>query len=149
MAELDRYQPWLYAAAAYNLLWGSTAIVAPRPMLAALGVETTQVVPWQLVGMLVLVYAPGYWWAARYPESHAHLVAIALAGKILGAAGFVVASASGALPVSFGLTIVANDVVWLLPFSLFLRTSARVAGGWRALLARRLPAGLSSDLRAE
>lgn len=149
MAELDRYRPWLYAAAAYNLVWGLAAIALPRPMLAVLGVEATQVVLWQVIGMFVLVYAPGYWCAARHPERHAHLVAIALAGKTLGAIGFAAAAATGALPLSFGLTVVTNDLVWLLPFGRFLQASARAAGGWHPLLAGRPPAGLSSGLRAE
>jgi hypothetical protein len=38
--------------------------------------------------MFVGIDAPADWWAARDPERHVHLVAIALLGKLAGAAGF-------------------------------------------------------------
>ena len=131
---LNGFRPWFYAAAAYNVAWGTAAIVAPGLMLAELGVDVSPLVVWQLVGMFVLVFAPAYG-GRRRPDRHPHLVAIALTGKVLGAAGFCVGLAAGALPLSFGLTVVTNDLVWILPFAGYLRASARARGGWRALLA--------------
>ena len=132
---LARFRPWLYAAAAYNLAWGSVVVVAPGLFAGLLGRAAASAVLWQVVGMLVLVYAPGYWWAARRPDRHAHLVAVGLLGKLLGPLGFLCAAATGALPVAFGLVIVANDVVWWPAFALYLRAAARLRGGWSALLA--------------
>ena len=82
----------------------------------------------------VLCYAPAYWWVARHPSHHPHLVAIALLGKTLGPLGFLWAASSGTLPLSFGLTIITNDLIWWPPFALYLRAAARARGGWRVLM---------------
>ena len=92
---------------------------------------------WQVVGMFVLLYALAYWWAARAPERHRHLVFIGWLGKIGGPIGFAFGWATGALPASFGLTIVTNDLIWLPAFTLFVRDAVRLSGGWRAFLAGR------------
>ena len=132
---LRRFRPWLYAAALYNVAWGSTAVFAPRPLvsLAVLPAESGVLV--QGLGLLVLVYAPGFWWAARNPARHAHLVAIALLGKSLGVLGFLWAAGRGTLAPAFGFTVASNDLIWLPAFAVYLRAVARAAGGWRALLA--------------
>ena|SRR5438093_2582044 len=116
-------QRWLQTAATYNLCWGCGAVV----LADSLG--------WKVVGMIVAVYAPAYWWAARFPERHAHLVAIGLLGKTLGLAGFVCGWALGLVPPSFGLVVLANDAIWWPAFALFVRSAARQAGGWRAFAA--------------
>jgi small multidrug resistance pump len=132
---LARFRPWLYAAAAYNLAWGSVVVVAPGLFAGLLGHAAASAVLWQVVGMLVLVYAPGYWWAARRPDRHPHLVALGMLGKLLGPLGFLGAAATGALPVAFGLVILTNDVIWWPAFALYLSAAARLRGGWAALLA--------------
>ena len=113
-----RVRPWLLAAALYNLAWGS-AVALAGPSVA-----------WRCVGMLVLVWAPAYWWAGRDPLRHAHVVALGLLGKVLGPLGFVVCAATGALPLSFGFVVLANDVIWWPAFARFVRAAARAAGGW-------------------
>jgi hypothetical protein len=84
--------------------------------------------------MFVLVYAPGYWWAARRPNRHAPIVLIGLLGKVLGPTGFVWAVLTGQLPVAFGWTILTNDVIWWPAFALYLCDTARLAGSWPALV---------------
>src|SRR5262245_484085 len=92
---LRRFSPWFYAAAAYNLTWGTTNVLAPALLTRPLGLGPHGLVAWQAVGMLVLVYAPGYWWAGRRPSQHAPLIAIAVLGKTLGPIGFPWAAATG------------------------------------------------------
>lgn len=119
---LDRYRPWFYAAAAYNLAWGSTTVLFPEAWFKALGVTTSEMlVFWQLAGMFVLVFAPAYWWAGRAPERHAHLVAVGLLGKTLGVIGFVVAVAAGRLQPALAPVIVLNDLIWIPAFAAFVR----------------------------
>jgi hypothetical protein len=132
---LRRFVPWFYAAALYNLIWGATVAAYPALLADATGLPGENRALLQCVGLFVLVYAPAYWWVARQPTRHAHLVAVGLLGKILGATGFAAAAISGALPIRFGATILFNDVVWLPAFWLYLQASARNGGGWRALLA--------------
>ncbi len=132
---LSRYRPWFYFAALYNLAWGTINILFPTLLFDLLGLPRPSYLPlWQVVGMFVLVYAPAYWWAGRYPERHPHLVVIGLLGKILGPIGFAWAAATGQLPPAFGVTILTNDLLWWPAFGLYLRDSARARGGWGALL---------------
>lgn len=132
---LVRYRPWFYAAALYNLLWGTAIILFPHRSIRLLGLPATTPVPlWQVIGMLVMVYAPGYFWAARHPARHRQLVLIGMVGKAFGPVGFAWAAARGDLPRSFGLTILTNDLLWWPAFIGYLRLAARQPGGWPAFL---------------
>jgi Domain of unknown function (DUF4166) len=136
--SFDRYHPWFYAAAAYNLAWGGIAILWPSLFFRLLRTPPpNSVALWQALGMMVLVYAPAYWWLARDPVHYRHLALVALLGKILGPLGFVWALATHALPISFGVIIVTNDLLWWPPFFAFVVDAAQLSGGWRALLAGR------------
>jgi hypothetical protein len=82
---LARYRPWFYAAALYNLAWGGVNILFPYFFFDLIGMSRPNFIPiWQVVGMFVLVYAPAYWWSARQPARHRHLIVIGLLGKLLG-----------------------------------------------------------------
>jgi small multidrug resistance pump len=81
-----------------------------------------------------LVYAPAYWWAARHPAKHRHLIAIGLLGKLFGPMGFIFSAITGSLPLAFGLTLLTNDFMWWPAFMLYLRDATRLCGGWSALL---------------
>ena len=124
------YQYWFYAAALYNLVWGIVNISFPKLFFELAGLPPPSSLPiWQVVGMFVLVYAPAYWWAARYPDRHPHLILIGLLGKILGPIGFAWALLTGQLPWSFGWTILTNDIIWWPAFVLYLRDAAARRGG--------------------
>jgi hypothetical protein len=84
--------------------------------------------------MFVLVYAPAYWWAGRYPARHPHLIMIGLLGKLLGPLGFIWAVINGRLPLAFGWTNLTNDLIWWPAFTLYLIAVARMRGGWLPLL---------------
>ena len=132
------YRRWLTAAALYNLTWGTVVALFPAPYLRLIGVAVPQdLVLWRVVGMFVLVFAPGYWWAARDPARHAHMVLIGLAGKALGPLGFAWAYLTGQMPLAFGLVNLTNDLIWLPVFVLFVGQAAQAAGGWRAFVAGR------------
>ncbi len=132
---LVRYRPWFYAAALYNLLWGSVNILFPYLFFDLIGMPRPNYAAlWRVVGMFVLVYVPAYWWAARYPGRHPHLILVGLFGKVLGPIGFVWAVGTQQLPLAFGWTILTNDLIWWPVFFAYLRDAARVAGGWKMLL---------------
>lgn len=133
--HLASYRPWFYAAAVYNLLWGSVNILFPDLLFEMIGMSPP-VYPalWRVVGMFVLVYAPAYWWAARFPAQHPHLILIGLLGKVLGPLGFVWSLLTAELPLAFGWTILTNDLIWWLPFLLYLRHAAGLRGGWGKFL---------------
>ena len=132
--SLAKYRPWFYAAAVYNAAWGIATILLPNAFFQLIGVgPLDQPALWRVVGMFLLVYAPAFWWVARDPGRHPHLVLIATAGKVLGPIGFVFAYAAGELPGRVGFLLIGNDFIWLPAFFLYLRTIANTRG-WRTFL---------------
>ena len=119
------YRAWFYAAAIYNALWGSAVVVFPRALLRIAGIGDPAAVPLvQVIGMMVGVYAYGYYLLAREPERYAGLIWIGLAGKTLGPLGFLYSAATGSLPWTFGWVIAFNDLVWWPVFWRFALTHA-------------------------
>lgn len=116
----------LWAAAAYNLVWGAVIVLfpglpfdlleLPQPLYPSI---------WQCVGMIVGVYGIGYAAAAGDPIRHWPIVLVGLLGKVFGPIGFLQTALAGDLPWSFGWTIITNDLIWWLPFGAILIHAAR------------------------
>jgi hypothetical protein len=107
------YRLWFYAAAVYNFVWGTAMVLLPNALFDLLGMPAPNYPGiWQSVGMMVLVYALGYWMIARDPKRYAALVWIGLIGKTFGPIGFLFTALQGGLPWVFGLTILTNDLIW-------------------------------------
>jgi hypothetical protein len=123
------YRRWFYAAALYNVAWGGAVILFPSVFLGMAGMEGTTAVPLvRVIGMMVGVYAYGYYLLAREPTRYSGLIWIALAGKTLGPFGYVYSASTGALPWSFGWICLFNDVIWWPVFWRFALTYARPNG---------------------
>jgi peroxiredoxin len=77
---------------------------------------------WQCIGMIVGVYGIGYWVAADNVARHWPIVLVGLLGKILGPLGFIDAYfIRGTIDSPlFALTLLTNDLIWWLPFTLIL-----------------------------
>ena len=113
MTRLNFYRRWFYAAAIYNTVWAIVVILLPAKTAQAVGVDATPFVPFvQVIGMMVGVFAIGYYLLARNPQRYCGFIWIALAGKTLGPLGFVYYAWRGVLPWSFGWTCVLNDLIW-------------------------------------
>ena len=111
---------WFRAAALYNLVWGVAAAIFPGPILELAGVRgLSHLSLFQCIGMMVGVYAIGYWFLAVDPRRYAAFVWVGLAGKVFGLIGFVYAASRGELPWSFGWLSFFNDIVWLPAFVIF------------------------------
>lgn len=122
----NSFRIWFYAAAGYNLMWGIVVSIAPRWCIEFLGVGALVSVPFlQALGMVIGVYAYGYWLLARDPERYSGFIWIGLAGKLLGPIGFVFYANQGMLPWALGKTILTNDVIWWPVFFLFAFRYAR------------------------
>lgn len=123
---MKAFRAWFYAAAVYNAVWGLVVCLFPRWVTSVLGVGGMVSPPFlQVLGMVVGVFAYGYWLLARDPERYCGLVWIGLAGKVLGPLGFLFYASRGELPWSFGATILLNDIVWWPAFFLFAFRYAR------------------------
>lgn len=117
---------WLIAAGCYNLLWGAVTIAFPFLLFDSTGATRPNYPEiWQCVGMIVGVYGIGYIIAAFDSRRHWPIVLVGLLGKIFGPLGFCVALAKGTFPVAFGLTILTNDLIWWVPFSMILMDAAK------------------------
>ena len=116
----------LILAAAYNVLWGASVIFFPNLAFDLSGLPRP-VYPqiWQCVGMVVGVYGVAYGIASTNPIRHWPIVFAGFLGKLLGSAGFVVASYQGVLPLTWSWMILANDLVWWIPFALILHNAYR------------------------
>lgn len=116
---------WLAAAGIYNLLWGAVTIAFPHLLFDLANMERINYPQvWQCVGMIVGVYGVGYLIAATQPRVHWPIVLVGLLGKIFGPIGFAFALLTGDLPLRFGLTILTNDLIWWVPFTMILWDAA-------------------------
>ena len=76
---------------------------------------------WQCIGMIVGVYGVGYWLAANDPIKHYPIVLVGFLGKVFGPIGFAQALLTNRFPLSFGINIIFNDLIWWIPFFNLLR----------------------------
>lgn len=125
----------LLLAAVYNVMWGGLVVLAPAWTFGILGVDVdaldAMTLPlWQCIGMIVGVYGIGYGVASRDPLRHWPITLVGLLGKIFGPIGFVQAVfVEKTFPISFGWTIITNDLIWWIPFGLILLAAWRSRGG--------------------
>lgn len=108
-------------AGAYNVGWGLYAIVDPQWLFRSTGmVPMRHPAVFMTLGMVVGLYGILYFEVARIPERGFLIAAVGLAGKLLGPLGFAMVIATGAWPAAAAIVIVTNDLVWWLPFGLYL-----------------------------
>ena len=115
------YRGVFTAAALYNLAFGVWTIVWPLAFF-----DWFELAPprypaiWSCLGMVVGVYGVLYAYVARHLDRGKALIAVGLAGKVLGPAGWVLTVSSGEWPARTLSLIVLNDFIWWLPFSCFI-----------------------------
>jgi hypothetical protein len=86
--------------------------------------------------MIVGVYGIGYLLAAMDPVRHWPIVLVGLLGKIFGPIGFLFSAVRSTLPITFGMTIVTNDLIWWAPFAMIL---------WHAFRSEMAPPPTGDD----
>lgn len=120
------YRPWFLAATVYNVVWGVTVILFPALPFQIAGIPPLNYPSmFQCIGMVVMVYALGYWYLYKDPARYANFVWIGLLGKTFGPIGFVYTFATGELPLAFGITLLFNDLMWWPAFWSFALRHAR------------------------
>src|SRR5258705_1552789 len=123
-------------AALYNFAFGLWAGLFPyaffdlfhlrRPLYPAI---------WSLLGLLVGPSGLAYAYAALRLERATPFIAIGLVGKVLGPIGWVLTVRSDEWPLRTFSLVLFNDIVWWLPFALFLLDDTRFGARVRAAAA--------------
>jgi small multidrug resistance pump len=122
------YRMAFAAAAAYNIAFGLWASLFPRAFFNLFELAAPRYPAiWACLGMIVGLYGVGYAYAAWRLDRAFPFIAIGLAGKILGPIGWVIAVRSGELPFRSFPLIAFDDLLWWLPFGLFLLEGTRIA----------------------
>lgn len=116
----------LKLAGIYNLAWGAWIVLFPLQPFQLLRIaEPNYPALVQCLGMVIGVYGIGYWIAASDSVTHWPIVFVGLLGKLFGPIGFAWAASCGELPWKMGLGILANDLVWWVPFIAILIHAVR------------------------
>ena len=115
------YRTMFVLAALYNLAFGVWAGFWPHAFFRCFVMEPPRYPAiWQCLGMVIGVYGLGYGYAAVRLDFARPFVAIGLVGKVLGPIGWVITVQSGEWPIRTFPIIAFNDLIWWLPFTLFL-----------------------------
>jgi hypothetical protein len=120
-------------AGIYNLAWGAYAGLDPQWFFRFSGMEPlNHPAIFACLGMVVGVYGLLYLDVARRPEQGFFIASVGLLGKVLGPFGMAVLVATGEWPARAWALCVTNDLVWWVPFGLYLydaRGTARYSAG--------------------
>jgi hypothetical protein len=109
------------AAGLYNIAWGLWAAIDPQWLFRFAGMPpSNQPAIFACLGMVVGLYGILYLEIARRPERGWLIAAVGLAGKILGPIGMLCLIVTGQWPASASVLCLANDVIWWIPFALYL-----------------------------
>ena len=118
------------AAGTYNIAWGLYAVLDPQWFFRLTGLplsNSPQI--FACLGMVLGLYGILYLEVARRPEQGWLIVAVGLTGKVLGPLGLLYLLLTGVWPPATLALIITNDLVWWVPFALYLRAAWPA---WRA-----------------
>lgn len=116
------HQTTFLLAGAYNLAWGAWTALDPTWFFGFVGMQPlNHPAIYACVGMIVGLYGFVYLEIARVPERSFVLAAVGLAGKVLGPLGMLQQVLLGGWPWKAALLCLGNDVIWWIPFVLYLR----------------------------
>ncbi|MEO6390264.1 MAG: hypothetical protein ABIP75_00350 [Pyrinomonadaceae bacterium] len=109
------------AAGFYNILWGLYAAYDPQWLFrfAKMPLANHPEI-FACMGMVIGLYGLIYFEVARVPERGWVLAAVGLFGKIFGPIGMAWLIFSGTWPLAAGVLCVTNDLIWWVPFGLYL-----------------------------
>ena len=115
------------AAGCYNLAFGLWAGFWPHAFFDWFTIAPPRYPGiWSCLGMVVGVYGLLYLHAAWRLDTAWPIIAVGLLGKILGPIGMAI-SFSDEWPRRLGMLCIYNDLIWWLPFGLFLVRGAVIA----------------------
>ncbi|MGI8923485.1 MAG: hypothetical protein ACR2HJ_05505 [Fimbriimonadales bacterium] len=129
MMPRRRFHQAVFAAAGvYNIGWGLYSAVDPQWFFRFVGMPPLNHAPiFACLGMVIALYGILYLEVARSPERGRLIAAVGLLGKTLGPAGMAYLVATGVWPARAAALCVTNDLIWWLPFGLYIYDSSRSA----------------------
>lgn len=108
-------------AGVYNLAWGVYAAFDPQWLFRYAGMPLQNYPQvFACLGMVVGLYGLVYLEVARLPERGWPFAAVGLLGKVLGPLGLIMLIWRGQWPLATAVLCLTNDVIWWVPFSLYL-----------------------------
>jgi hypothetical protein len=115
------------AAGLYNIGWGLWSAADPQWLFRLSGMPPANYPAiFACLGMVVGLYGILYLDVARVPERGWLIAAVGLLGKTLGPAGMLWLIATGAWPRSAFVLCLTNDLIWWIPFGLYLYDARRI-----------------------
>jgi hypothetical protein len=112
------------AAGVYNMAWGVWSALDPQWLFRVTGMPlANHPAVFACLGMVVGIYGILYLDVARCPERGWLIAAVGLLGKVLGPIGMIWLISTGVWPPSAFVLCVTNDLIWWIPFGLYLRDS--------------------------
>lgn len=108
-------------AGVYNLVWGAFSALDPQWLFRFAGMPAQNYPEiFACLGMVIGLYGILYLEIARVPEQGWLLAAVGLLGKTLGPIGWLILVLRGRWPVASVVLCVTNDLIWWIPFGLYL-----------------------------
>ena len=105
----------------YNIAWGLWTVTDPQWFFRFTGMPPANYPAiFACLGMVVGLYGILYFEIARVPERGWLIAAVGLTGKVLGPIGMFWLIWSGTWPASALILCVTNDLIWWLPFTVYL-----------------------------
>lgn len=124
------YRSTFVAAAIYNGLFGLWAGFFPEAFFHLMEMSPPRYPAiWKYLGMMIGLYGIVYLWAAYHLDQADLFIAVGLIVKMLGPFGVLLTIRSGEWPARTYSLSVVNDLIWWVPFALFLLRNRRF-GTW-------------------
>ena len=136
-------RPWmqitLLAAGIYNLIWGVVTILNPQRIFENLHLALPNyMIMWQGIALVEILFGLGYLLASKQPFKHWIIVLLGFVLKLTIGISFIYLLMVNRLPANLFTHILANDLVWLLPFAGIIYFSFENAQSNRELSAYNL-----------
>lgn len=130
MPRQNIYRAVFITAGVYNIAWGIFAAFDPQWIFrfAHLPIANYPEI-YACLGMVIGLYGLLYLDVARAPEQGWRIAAVGLIGKILGPIGMAILVAMGRWPARMAVLCLTNDVIWWIPFAMYLLDVYRKASG--------------------
>jgi len=121
-----------FAAGLYNISWGVYSAINPQWLFrfARLPLLNHPAI-FSCLAMVIGLYGVLYLDVARRPEQGWLIAFLGLAGKVMGPIRLVALISEGVWPGSTLVLSLSNDLIWWIPFGIYLKDSWRSFDGNR------------------